>query len=52
MQNRLLRLCVIGSFVKKSDDRKQLPKLIQGSRFTGGVEVIGNSTPPQAQVAA
>jgi hypothetical protein len=29
-----------------------LPKLIQGVRFTDGIEVIGNFTTPQAQAAA
>jgi hypothetical protein len=29
-----------------------LPKLIQGIRFTDGIEGIGNSAAPQAQAAA
>jgi hypothetical protein len=29
-----------------------LPKLIQGIKFTDGIEVIGNTTAPQAQAAA
>jgi len=29
-----------------------LPKLIQGIRFTDGIEVIGNSAAPQDQAAA
>jgi len=34
------------------DGHNQLPKLIQGVRFTDGIEVIGNSAAPQAQAAA
>ena len=34
------------------DGHNQLPKLIQGVRFTDGIEVIGNSAVPQAQAAA
>ena len=37
---------------RRIDGHNQLPKLIQGIRFTDGVEVIGNSTAPQAQAAA
>jgi len=35
---------------RRIDGHNQLPKLIQGVRFTDGVEVIGNSaaSPPQA----
>jgi hypothetical protein len=29
-----------------------LPKLIQGVKFADGIEVIGNTTAPQAQAAA
>jgi len=29
-----------------------LPKLIQGVKFTDGIEVIGNSAAPQPQAAA
>jgi hypothetical protein len=29
-----------------------LPKLIQGVRFTDGIEVMSNSAAPQAQAAA
>ena len=34
------------------DGHNQLPKLIQGVRFTDGIEVIGNSAAPQAHAAA
>ena len=37
---------------RRIDGHNQLPKLIQGIRFSDGVEVIGNSTPPQTQAAA
>jgi hypothetical protein len=37
---------------RRIDGHNQLPKLIQGIRFTDGIEVIGNSTAPQAQAAA
>jgi len=35
-----------------ADGHNQLPTLIQGVRFTDGIEVIGNSAAPQAQAAA
>jgi len=37
---------------RRIDGHNQLPKLIQGVRFTDGIEVIGNSAAPQAQAAA
>ena len=37
---------------RRMDGHNQLPKLIQGVRFTDGIEVIGNSAAPQAQAAA
>ena len=37
---------------RRIDGNNQLPKLIQGVRFTDGIEVIGNSAAPQAQAAA
>src|ERR1700730_17068359 len=37
---------------RRIDGHNQLPKLIQGVRFTDGIEVIGSSAAPQAQVAA
>jgi putative transposase len=37
---------------RRIDGHNQLPKLIQGIRFTDGIEVIGNSAVPQAQAAA
>ena len=37
---------------RRIDGHNQLPKLIQGIRFTDGIEVIGNSAAPQAQAAA
>ena len=37
---------------RRIDGHNQLPKLIQGIRFTDGIEVIGNSTAPQVQAAA
>src|SRR6186713_368285 len=37
---------------RRIDSHNQLPKLIQGVRFTDGIEVIGNSAAPQAQAAA
>src|SRR5437868_1999396 len=37
---------------RRIDGYNQLPKLIQGIRFTDGIEVIGNSAAPQAQAAA
>src|SRR5207245_117316 len=37
---------------RRIDGHNQLPKLIQGVRFTDGIEVIGNSAAPQAQTAA
>jgi hypothetical protein len=36
---------------RRIDGHNQLPKLIQGVRFTDGIEVIGNSAAPQAQAA-
>src|SRR6266568_5987737 len=37
---------------RRIDGHNQLPKLIQGVRFTDGIEVIGNSAVSQAQAAA
>ena len=37
---------------RRIDGHNQLPKLIQGVRFTDAIEVIGNSAAPQAQAAA
>jgi Transposase, Mutator family len=37
---------------RRIDGHNQLPKLIQGVRFTDGIEVIGNSAAPQPQAAA
>src|SRR4249920_56242 len=37
---------------RRIDGHNQLPKLIQGVKFTDGIEVIGNSAAPQAQAAA
>src|SRR6266446_5812657 len=37
---------------RRIDGHNQLPKLIQGIRFTDGIEVISNSAAPQAQAAA
>ena len=37
---------------RRIDGHNQLPKLIQGIRFTDGIEVTGNSAAPQAQAAA
>ena len=37
---------------RRIDGHNQLPKLIQGVKFTDGIEVIGNCTAPQAQAAA
>jgi transposase-like protein len=37
---------------RRIDGHNQLPKLIQGVRFTDGIEVIGYSAAPQAQAAA
>jgi putative transposase len=37
---------------RRIDGHNQLPKLIQGVKFTDGIEVIGNSVAPQAQAAA
>jgi len=37
---------------RRIDGHNQLPKLIQGVRFTDGIEVISNSAAPQAQAAA
>ena len=37
---------------RRIDGHNQLAKLIQGVRFTDGVEVIGNSAAPQPQAAA
>jgi len=37
---------------RRIDSHNQLPKLIQGVKFTDGIEVIGNSAAPQAQAAA
>jgi len=37
---------------RRIDGHNQLPKLIQGVRFTDGIEVIGNSAASQAQAAA
>jgi hypothetical protein len=36
----------------RRDGPYQLPKLIQGIRFTDGIEIVGNSAAPQAQAAA
>jgi putative transposase len=37
---------------RRIDGHNQLPKLIQGVKFTDGIEVIGNSAAPQPQAAA
>ena len=37
---------------RRIDGHNQLPKLIQGVRFTDEIEVIGSSATPQAQAAA
>jgi transposase-like protein len=37
---------------RRLDGHNQLPKVIQGVKFTDGIEVIGNSAEPQAQAAA
>ena len=37
---------------RRIDGHNQLPKLIQGVRFTDGIEVIANSAAPQPQAAA
>jgi len=37
---------------RRIDGHNQLPKLIQGLRFTDGIEVIGNSAVSQPQAAA
>lgn len=37
---------------RRLDGHNQLPKVIQGVKFTDGIEVIGNSAVPQAQAAA
>ena len=37
---------------RRIDGPYQLPKLIQGIRFTDGIEVVGNSAAPQAQAGA
>jgi hypothetical protein len=37
---------------RRLDGHNQLPKLIQGVKFTDGIEVIGNSAAPQPQAAA
>src|SRR5206468_1103443 len=37
---------------RRIDGHNQLPKLIQGVKFTDGIEVIGNSAVSQAQAAA
>src|SRR5271165_6545942 len=37
---------------RRIDGHNQLPKLIEGVRFTDGIEAIGNSAAPQAQAAA
>ena len=37
---------------RRIDGHNQLPKLIQGVKFTDGIEVIGKSAAPQAQAAA
>ena len=37
---------------RRIDGHNQLPKLIQGVRFTDGIEIIGNSAAPRAQAAA
>jgi transposase-like protein len=37
---------------RRIDGHNRLPKLIQGVRFTDGIEVIGKSAAPQAQAAA
>ena len=36
---------------RRIDGHNQLPKLIEGVRFTDGIEIIGNSAAPQAQAA-
>lgn len=37
---------------RRLDGHNQLPKVIQGVKFTDGIEVIGNIAEPQAQAAA
>ena len=37
---------------RRIDGINQLPKLIQGVRFTDGIEVIGNFAAPHAKAAA
>ena len=37
---------------RRFDGHNQLPKVIQGVKFTDGIEVIGNIAEPQAQAAA
>src|SRR5258706_11820685 len=37
---------------RRIDGHNRLPKLIQGIKFTDGIEVIGNSAAPQVQAAA
>ena len=37
---------------RRIDGHNQLPKLLQGVRFTDGIEVIGNSAVSQPQAAA
>ena len=37
---------------RRIDGHNQLPKLIQGVKFTDGIEVIGNCAAPQPQAAA
>jgi putative transposase len=37
---------------RRLDGHNQLPKLIQGVRFTDGIEVVANSVPSKSQTAA
>src|SRR5260370_33053031 len=37
---------------RRLDGHNQLPKLIQGVRFTDGIEVVGNPASSQSQIAA
>ena len=37
---------------RRLDGHNQLPKLIQGVRFTDGIEVVANSVPSKSQSAA
>ena len=43
---------VMADALRRPGTQTQLSRLIQGIRFTDGIEVIGNSAAPQAQAAA